>query len=531
MSDLVPLRRALLSVHDKSGLAELGRALAGRGVALVSTGGTARFLRDLGLSVTDVSEVTGFPEMMDGRVKTLHPRVHGGLLALRGDAAHEAALEAHEIRPIDLVVSNLYPFERTVANAGVAYAEAVEQIDIGGPSMVRSAAKNHAWVAVLTEPGQYADLLAELEQHGGATTLALRQRLARAAFARTSAYDAAIHRWLQEQEGQPLPQTLGPFARRGVLRYGENPHQVAAFYADPLAPEGSLARARVLGGKGLSFNNYGDVDAAWALVRDLGEPACVVVKHANPCGVAVSNSVREAYEAAVLCDPRSAFGGVVALNEPLTVDLADDMAVPERFFEVVIAPVIEEPAAAAFLAPGAPAWGRSLRLLEAGTAEGAPSGLDVRSVDGGLLVQTRDRDLYAPGCPRTVSARAPTPAETADLDFAWRVVRHVRSNAIVLAKGGRAVGVGAGQMSRVEATEIAVARARRWSAETGEDLHGMVVASDAFYPFNDAIEVALDAGATAVVHPGGSRNDERAAALCDARGVALQVAGHRHFRH
>jgi phosphoribosylaminoimidazolecarboxamide formyltransferase/IMP cyclohydrolase len=531
MSDLVPLRRALLSVHDKAGLEELGRALAARSVELVSTGGTARFLRGLGLEVTDVSELTGFPEMLDGRVKTLHPGVHGGLLALRGEPGHEAALREHGIRPIDLVVSSLYPFEQTISRPGVSREEAVEQIDIGGPSMVRSAAKNHAWVAVLTEPGQYPDLLEELEHHGGATTRDLRRRLARAAFARTSAYDAAIHRWFQEQEGQPLPQALGPCARRGVLRYGENPHQVAAFYADPLAPEGSLAKARVLGGKALSFNNYGDVDAAWALVRDLGEPACVIVKHANPCGVAVANSVREAYEAAVLCDPRSAFGGIVALNEPLTVDLADDMAVAERFFEVIIAPVIEEPAAQAFVAVGAPAWGRSLRLLEAGTAAGAPFGLDVRSVDGGLLVQTRDRDLYGSGCPRSVSARAPTPQEEADLDFAWRVVRHVRSNAIVLAKGGRAIGVGAGQMSRVEATEIAVARARRYCAETGEDLRGMVVASDAFYPFNDAIEVALDAGATAVVHPGGSRNDERAVALCDARGAALWVGGNRHFRH
>lgn len=531
MSDLVPIRRALLSVHDKSGLVDLARALGARGVELISTGGTARALRAAGLVVREVGEETGFPEMLDGRVKTLHPKVHGALLALRGNDEHVAALAAHAIRPIDLVVVNLYPFEATVRRDGVTREEAVEQIDIGGPAMVRSAAKNHAYVAVLTDPEQYADLAAALAAHAGATPLALRRRWAAAAYARTGAYDASIHRWLAAAEGAALPEAFGPARRTAVLRYGENPHQQAALYRDPLAGPGSLAAARVLGGKALSFNNYGDVDAAWALVREFDDPACVVVKHANPCGVAIAGSVREAYEEAVRCDPRSAFGGIVALNEALTVDLANDMAVPERFFEVLVAPEVEEAAAAAFRSASAPAWGRSLRLLEAGDPQTRPLGLDVRSLDGGLLVQTRDDALYGPGAPVVASARAPTPREARDLDFAWRVVRHVRSNAIVLAKGGRALGVGAGQMSRVEATELAVRRARRYAEENGEDLAGMVVASDAFYPFNDAIEVALDAGATAVVHPGGSRNDERAIALCNARGVALWHAAHRHFRH
>jgi phosphoribosylaminoimidazolecarboxamide formyltransferase/IMP cyclohydrolase len=531
MNHLVPIRRALLSVYDKTGLVELGRALVQRGVELLSTGGSARTLREAGLEVKDVAEETGFPEMMDGRVKTLHPRIHGGLLALRDDEGHMAAMKANGIRAIDLVVCNLYPFEATVQQAGVTFEEVIEQIDIGGPSMVRSAAKNHRFVAIVTDPKQYADVLAQLEANEGALSGALRRTLAQAAYARTAAYDAAISRWFAEQEGAALPLSFGPTVRGETLRYGENPHQEAAIYLDPMAPAGSLGAARLLGGKAISFNNYGDVDSAWMMVREFEEPACMVIKHANPCGAALAATPLEAYERAVACDPRSAFGGIVALNRPLTAEIARAMAVPDRFLEVVIAPGVDADALAVFLSDEAPKWGRSLRILDAGTAATPPFGLDVRSIDGGLLVQTRDRAPFAEGKPSLATERAPSEQEAADLHFAYRICKHTRSNAIVLAKDGRAVGVGAGQMSRVEATEIAVTRARRYAEESGTTLEGMVVASDAFYPFNDAIETALDAGARAVIQPGGSRNDERAVALCNERGIAMWLAGNRHFRH
>ncbi|MCB9825004.1 MAG: bifunctional phosphoribosylaminoimidazolecarboxamide formyltransferase/IMP cyclohydrolase [Planctomycetes bacterium] len=531
MTDLVPLRRALLSVSDKSGLVDLGKALAARGVELVSTGGTARALREAGLAVRDVSELTGFPEMMDGRVKTLHPKVHGGLLALRDHPEHAKALEAHGIASIDLVVCNLYPFEATLRKGNVPFEGVIEEIDIGGPSMTRSAAKNHAWTAIVVEAAQYDALLAELEAHDGATSLAYRRGLAARAFARTAAYDGAIARWFSAAEGESLPASFGPMVKALDLRYGENPHQAAALYVDPLAPAGSLAAAEVLGGKALSYNNYGDVDAAWALVREFDEPACAVIKHANPCGTAVGTNPLDAYERAVACDPRSAFGGIVALNRPLTADVAKAMAVPERFLEVVIAPGIEAEAAACFTAPGAPAWGKSLRLLDAGTVGAGIDAPTVKSIDGGLLVQTADATGVDTSGWEIATSRAPSDAEHADLAFAWRVVKHVRSNAIVLAKGGQALGVGAGQMSRVEATEIAITRARRMVAENGGSLEGCVVASDAFYPFNDAIELALDAGAAAVAQPGGSRNDAKAKVLCDERGIAMVFTGKRHFRH
>jgi len=528
---LPQVKRALLSVHDKTGLVAFAQVLAQRGVALISTGGTAKALRDAGLAVTDVSQVTGFPEMMDGRVKTLHPKIHGGLLALRDAATHVEAMRQHAIEPIDLVVVSLYPFEATVAKVGVTREEAIEQIDIGGPAMIRSAAKNHRSVGVVTDPAQYEGVLADLAQHDGRLSQVLRERLALAAYARTSAYDAAISSWLALQAGEALPPVLGTAKKALTLRYGENPHQEGALYLDPAAPDGSLVRARVLGGKELSFNNYGDAEAAWALVRELSEPACVVIKHANPCGTAMRPTLRAAYEAAVACDPRSAFGGVLALNRPLSVELARAMAVPERFFEVLVAPGLEEGAEAVFLAPSAPKWGRSLRLLDAGRVYARPAGLDVRGIDGGYLVQQRDGALFETGYPRTVSKRAPSEREAKDLAFACAVVKHVRSNAIVLAKDLTAVGVGAGQMSRVEATELAVLRARRWAKESGGSLAGCVVASDAFYPFNDGIEAALEAGATAVAQPGGSRNDEAAVALCDARGAAMWFTGRRHFRH
>ncbi|MFM8386041.1 MAG: bifunctional phosphoribosylaminoimidazolecarboxamide formyltransferase/IMP cyclohydrolase [Planctomycetia bacterium] len=525
------VRRALLSVHDKQGLVPFAQALAARGVTLLSTGGTARTLREAGLAVVDVSEVTGFPEMMDGRVKTLHPRVHGGLLALRDVDAHVAAMAQHGIEPIDLLVVSLYPFEATVARPGVTRAEAIEQVDIGGPAMIRSAAKNHRSVGVVTDPSQYAAVQADLEVHEGRLSASLREALAIAAYARTSAYDAAISAWLARQAGEVLPPTLGTARKAQVLRYGENPHQQGALYVDPAAPPGSLVRARVLGGKELSFNNYGDAEAAWALVRELAQPACVVVKHANPCGVAMRPALAAAYEAAVACDPRSAFGGVLALNRPLDVALARAMAVPERFFEVLVCPGVEPGAEEVFLAASAPRWGRSLRILDAGRTWSAPAGLDVRGLDGGLLAQERDGGLYEPGHPRVVTRRAPSEREAADLAFACAVVKHVRSNAIVLARDLTAVGVGAGQMSRVEATEIAATRARRWAAETGGSLAGAVVASDAFYPFNDGIEAALALGVTALAQPGGSRNDEAAVALCDARQAAMLFTGRRHFRH
>ncbi len=528
----VTIRRALLSVFDKSGLAELGKALVSRGVELISTGGTARVLRDAGLDVKDVSDVTAFPEMMDGRVKTLHPMIHGGLLALRDNDAHVASMKEHDIGAIDLVVCNLYPFAETVKREGATFPEIIEQIDIGGPSMVRSAAKNHRFVSIVTRADQYEALLNQLEAHDGATTGEFRCALALQAFAETAAYDGAIARWFASQdEVDGLPRSMGPSYRTSVLRYGENPHQKGAVYVDPLAPTGSLAKAEVLGGKALSFNNLGDVDSAWALVREFDGPACAVIKHGNPCGAAVSDSIDEAYDAAMACDPRSAFGGIVALNRPLSPALAKTMAVPERFLEVLIAPGIDAGAADVFLAKGAPKWGKNLRILDAKTAGSDPHGLDVRSIDGGFLVQERDDTVYVGGKPETATKRAPTADETRDLDLAFRVCKHVRSNAIVLALGGRAIGVGAGQMSRVEATEIAVLRAERYAAEAGITLDGMVVASDAFYPFNDAIELALDAGAKAVIQPGGSRNDKRAIELCDKRGIAMQFTKTRHFRH
>jgi phosphoribosylaminoimidazolecarboxamide formyltransferase/IMP cyclohydrolase len=525
----VRVRRALLSVSDKTGLVPFARALAERGVEILSTGGTARALRAAGLEVKDVSEETGFPEMLDGRVKTLHPRIHGALLGLRDEASHRAQMEQHGIRAIDLVVVDLYPFEATVAREGVSFEEAVEQVDIGGPAMIRSAAKNHRSVGVVTSVSQYPDVLRDLAENDGALTEATKSRLARAAFARTSSYDAAIEGYLGAREEDPLPLVAGAARRVATLRYGENPHQRAALFADPRAPAGALARAAFRNGKELSFNNYLDADAAWALVREFEEPACVVVKHNNPCGVAVAQDAGEAFARAVACDPRSAFGGVVALNHPLTLSVAKRMADPERFLEVVVAPGVEEAAVSAFL--DGPRWGKSLRILDAATASGAPSGFDLRSVDGGLLVQDRDRELVDVEGGRVATRRAPTPAEEAALLFAMKVVKHVRSNAIVLAKDGRAIGVGAGQMSRVEAVEIAVSRARRWAAETGGSLEGSVLASDAFFPFNDGIERALDAGVVAIAQPGGSRNDADATALCDRRGAALWLTGRRHFRH
>ncbi|MCX7643872.1 MAG: bifunctional phosphoribosylaminoimidazolecarboxamide formyltransferase/IMP cyclohydrolase [Rhodobacteraceae bacterium] len=529
MTDAVALRRALISVSDKTGLADLARSLAARGVELVSTGGTAQALRAAGLAVRDVAEVTGFPEMMDGRVKTLHPMIHGGLLALRDDPGHVAAMAAHGIGAIDLLVVNLYPFEATVAR-GAPFAEAVENIDIGGPAMIRAAAKNHAFVAVVVDPEDYPALLAELEANAGATTLAFRRRLALTAFARTAAYDAAVSGWLAAELGETAPRRrafAGTLAQR--LRYGENPHQSAAFYRDGSARPG-VATARQWQGKELSYNNINDTDAAFELVAEFAPeegPACAIIKHANPCGVATGATLAEAYRRAYDCDRTSAFGGIVALNRRLDAETA--RAICEIFTEVVIAPDADDEAKAVF------AERRNLRLLTTGgLPDPAAPGLAFRQVAGGFLVQDRDSGRLGPGELKVVTRRAPTAAELADMRFAWRVAKHVKSNAIVYARGGATVGIGAGQMSRVDSTRIAARKALDMAEALGltePPTRGAAVASDAFFPFPDGLLAAAEAGATAVIQPGGSVRDAEVIAAADAAGIAMVFTGMRHFRH
>ncbi|PWE29419.1 bifunctional phosphoribosylaminoimidazolecarboxamide formyltransferase/inosine monophosphate cyclohydrolase [Maritimibacter sp. 55A14] len=529
MTDLVPVRRALLSVSDKTGLEDLARALDARGVELVSTGGTARAIREAGLAVRDVSEITDFPEMMDGRVKTLHPMVHGGLLALRDNAEHRAAMEAHGIGAIDLLVVNLYPFEETVAK-GADYATCIENIDIGGPAMIRAAAKNHGFVNVVVDVADYAPLLAELEANDGATRLAFRQRLAQAAYARTGAYDAAVSNWMAGALGETTPRRrvfAGSLAQE--LRYGENPHQGAAFYTDGTGREG-VATARQLQGKALSYNNINDTDAAYELVAEFdpeAAAACAIIKHANPCGVAQGDTLAEAYARAFDCDRTSAFGGIVALNRPLDGATAREIA--EIFTEVVIAPGADEAARAVFAAK------KNLRLLVTG---GLPDPtaplLAYKPVAGGMLVQDKDAGRLDPAALQVVTKRAPSETEMADMLFAWKVAKHVKSNAIVYARGGATVGVGAGQMSRVDSTRIAA----RKSADMAEVLgledpttKGSVVASDAFFPFPDGLLAAAEAGATAVIQPGGSMRDADVIAGADEAGLAMVFTGMRHFRH
>jgi phosphoribosylaminoimidazolecarboxamide formyltransferase/IMP cyclohydrolase len=526
MPDRAPLSRALISVSDKSGLLDLARGLAGRGVELVSTGGTAGLLRQAGLAVRDVSDLTGFPAMMDGRVKTLHPGVHGGLLALRDKADHQEAMAAQGIAPIDLLVCNLYPFEATLARSADV-DELIENIDIGGPAMTRAAAKNHAWVTVLSDPEDYASLLAELEAHGGQTTLGFRRRLAQAAFARTAAYDAAVSNWLAGPAEVATPRHRAFGGRLAqTLRYGENPHQQAAFYRDGSARPG-VATARQLQGKELSFNNINDTDAAFELVAELdpGAPACVIVKHANPCGVATAPTLAEAYRRAYDCDRTSAFGGIVALNRPLDAETA--RAVSEIFTEVVIAPDADPEAAEIFAAR------KALRLLVTGALPDPWSRvLTFRQVAGGFLVQGKDTGRL--GELTVATRRAPTEAELADLRFAWTVAKHVKSNAIVYARGGATVGIGAGQMSRVDSTRIAARKASDMAAALGlaqPTTQGSVVASDAFFPFPDGLITAAEAGATAVIQPGGSVNDAAVIAAADERGLAMVFTGLRHFRH
>jgi phosphoribosylaminoimidazolecarboxamide formyltransferase/IMP cyclohydrolase len=531
-ADVVKIGRALISVSDKAGLVDLGKALTDRGVEILSTGGTAAALGEAGLPVVDVAQVTGFPEMMDGRIKTLHPRIHGGLLAVRSEPSHQAAMIANDIAPIDLLIVNLYPFEAALQR-GAQFADKIENIDIGGPAMVRGAAKNHDDVTVIVDVADYAALLVELQRHGGGTGFAFRRKMAQKAFARTAAYDAAISNWLAEEIGETAPKwrAFGGVlhASFGALRYGENPHQSAALYLTPEARAG-VASARQVQGKELSYNNINDTDAAYELVAefDPAESAAVaIIKHANPCGVALRASLAEAYQEALACDPVSAFGGIVALNRRL--DAAAARKIVEIFTEVIIAPDADDDAIAIVAAR------KNLRLLIAG---GLPDRrkrtLTVRSVAGGLLVQDRDiDDLYADEV-KIVTRRAPTPAEMADLTVAWRVTKHVKSNAIVYVKDGVTAGVGAGQMSRVDSARVAARKAEDAAKAAGWDeprTKGSVVASDAFFPFADGLLSAIEAGATAVIQPGGSVRDAEVIAAADAAGIAMVFTGVRHFRH
>lgn len=528
MTEDLRIRRALLSVSDKRGLVAFARALADMGVELISTGGTAAMLRGEGLAVKDVSEVTGFPEMLDGRVKTLHPVVHGGLLAIRGDARHEAQTAEHAIAPIDLLVVNLYPFEATVAK-GAAFDDCIENIDIGGPALIRGAAKNHAGVTVIVEPEDYAPVLEAMRANGGTTSLDMRKRLAAKAYARTAAYDAAISNWFAQTLGEEMPawRTFGG-RLKFPLRYGENPHQRAAFYASGDARPG-VATAVQHQGKELSYNNLNDTDAALELVAELGtaQPAVAIIKHANPCGVALGGDLKEAYLKALRCDSVSAFGGIIALNG--TIDAAAAEEITKIFTEVVIAPDATEEAKSIFAAK------KNLRLLTTGALpDPVAAGLMVRSLAGGLLVQSRDNGTTAAGNLRVVTKREPTEQELADLLFAFKVAKHVKSNAIVYARDGATVGIGAGQMSRVDSSRIAAQKAADAARALGIDeplTRGSVVASDAFFPFADGLLAAAEAGATAVIQPGGSMRDEEVIAAADEKGLAMVFTGLRHFRH
>ena len=520
------IERALISVSDKSGLAELGRFLAAHGVEILSTGGSAQTLRDAGVAVTEVGEHTGFPEIMDGRVKTLHPKVHGGILARRSDPAHAAAMRAHDIAAIDLVVVNLYPFEATVAG-GADFATCVENIDIGGPALIRAAAKNHESVTVITDAGDYRAVMEEMTANAGATTADLRRRLATIAFARTAAYDAAIGDWFARQTGDGFPRrfTLAG-ALAGTLRYGENPHQAAAFYRAGAARAG-VVTARQLQGKELSYNNLNDTDAAFELVAEFDAPAVAIIKHANPCGVAIAGSLRAAYDRALACDPVSAFGGIIAVNRTLDEDTAK--AIAELFAEVVVAPDLDEAAKAVLAAK------KNLRVLAAGgMPDPAASGLTVKPLAGGFLLQDRDAGRIGAGDLTVVTRRAPTEQELVDLLFAFTVCKHVKSNAIVYARGGATVGIGAGQMSRVDSSRIAARKAADAADAAGLDrplTEGSVVASDAFFPFADGLLAAAEAGATAVIQPGGSVRDNEVIAAADDNGLAMVFTGMRHFRH
>ncbi len=527
---MIRIRRALLSVSDKTGLQDFARGLAELGVELISTGGTAKSLAEAGLSLQNVSDITHFPEMLDGRVKTLHPAVHGALLADRSKSEHMQTIAEHGIAPIDLVIVNLYPFVETIAKPGVTREEAVENIDIGGPSMIRSAAKNHAAVAVVVSPADYPAVLDELIKNDGALSQETRTRLAVQAFAHTAAYDATITNYLAGQqsaeEGQGFPDLLTlAFRKVQDLRYGENPHQRAAFYREPTSM-GGVAFAAKLHGKELSFNNIYDLNAAYNLIGDFSDqphPAAAIIKHTNPCGMAVAATLAEAFRLAREGDPISAFGGILAVNRSVDVETANLITGKNTFFEAIIAPGYE-PEAFSILTTKKQ-WGQNLILLQAAQmSTPAKAEYDYKRISGGLLVQTQDAAMLKPSETEAVSEREPTHQEMADLMFAWKVVKHVKSNAIVLAKDKQLVGVGAGQMNRVQSVRLAVAQA-------GEKAKGAVLASDAFFPFPDGPEAALQAGVTALIQPGGSKKDEESVAIADQYGAAMVLTGRRHFRH
>ncbi len=525
----VKIERALISVSDKTGIADLARQLDDAGVELVSTGGTAALLRDEGLAVKDVSEITGFPEMMDGRIKTLHPKVHGGLLAIRGNKDHAGAQAEHAIANIDLLIVNLYPFEETVAK-GADFDTCIENIDIGGPAMIRAAAKNHSGVAVVVDSSDYEKLVGDMAQHDGATCPKFRRKLAAKAYARTAAYDAAIATWFADQLDIDTPDTRvfsGKLSQ--TLRYGENPHQNAAFYTTGDVRPG-VATARQVQGKELSYNNLNDTDAAYELVAEFDpdkSAAVAIIKHANPCGAATATSQREAYELALRCDPTSAFGGIVALNRTLDGEAAE--AISQIFTEVIIAPDASGDALKILAAK------KNLRVLLAGDLPDAGSqGITMKMLAGGFLVQSRDNGRAGTLELKTVTKRAPSDRELADLKFAFTVAKHVKSNAIIYVKDGATVGIGAGQMSRIDSSRIAASKARDASNEAGlkETLtRGSVVASDAFFPFADGLVTAIEAGATAVIQPGGSMRDDEVIAAADNAGIAMVFTGMRHFRH
>jgi phosphoribosylaminoimidazolecarboxamide formyltransferase/IMP cyclohydrolase len=511
------VKRALVSVSDKSGIVELARALAAAGVQIISTGGTARLLEKEGIAVTEVSAHTGFAEMLDGRVKTLHPKIHGGLLARRDDPSHLAAIRAAGIEPIDLVVVNLYPFAATVADPDCRLEDAIENIDIGGPAMLRSAAKNYGGVGVVVDPADYPKVLAELKESGGISD-ATRFALAKKAFAHTAAYDGAIANYLTSGEHQ-FPDVLTvQMHKLQELRYGENPHQSAAFYRDAQPVAGGLARYRQVQGKELSYNNIADADAAWECVKSFSEPACVIVKHANPCGVATGGSLQDAYARAFRTDPVSAFGGILAFNRAL--DLATAEAIGKQFAEVIIAPRVEAEAQKAFAAKA------NLRLLEVPLAHDAQAH-EYKRVGGGLLVQSTDSQVLNDADLKVPTRKKPSPQQMQDLLFAWRVAKFVKSNAIVFARDGATLGIGAGQMSRLDSARVAVFKAQ----EAKLDLAGSAAASDAFFPFRDGLDALAAAGATAVIQPGGSVKDAEVIAAADERGIAMVFTGMRHFRH
>ncbi len=529
MTDLSPVRRALISVSDKTGLTDLGKALEARGIEILSTGGSAKALRDAGVAVKDVAEVTGFPEMMDGRVKTLHPMVHGGLLALRDNDEHVAAMKEHGIGAIDLLVVNLYPFEETVAK-GADYETCIENIDIGGPAMIRAAAKNHGFVTTIVDVEDYAALLAELDAHDGATSYAFRQKSAMNAYARTGAYDAAVSTWMASAIGDESPRRRVVAGElKQTLRYGENPHQTAAFYVDGSNRPG-VATAVQHQGKELSYNNINDTDAAFELVAEFAPaegPACAIIKHANPSGVARGATLTEAYQKALACDSTSAFGGIVALNQMLDAETAEEIV--KIFTEVVIAPGATDEAKAIFAAK------KNLRLL---TTEALPDPMTsfqtIRQVSGGYLFQGKDNGFIDLSDLKVVTKKAPTEAQMRDLLFAWKVGKHVKSNAIVYVKDLATVGVGAGQMSRVDSANIAAVKAQRMADGLGLSENpavGSAVASDAFFPFPDGLMEAAAAGATCVIQPGGSMNDDKVIAAADEAGLAMVFTGMRHFRH